>query len=54
MNVPASQGVHAVPSEPVYPAWQVQFVRRRLPTADKALVGHVEQLVDPIDVGAVE
>jgi hypothetical protein len=43
LYVPAPQGVHSVPSAPVYPAWQVQFVRRRLPTADKVLVGQIEQ-----------
>jgi hypothetical protein len=40
LYVPASQGVHAVPPEPVYPAMQVQI---ELLSSEKVLVGHVEQ-----------
>jgi hypothetical protein len=53
-HLPAPQGVHAVPSTPVYPARQVQFVSRGLPIADKVLFGHKEHVVDAVAVRAVE
>ena len=42
---PAAQGVHAVPSAPVYPARQVHDVSTSLLNADQVLFGQVEQNV---------
>jgi hypothetical protein len=44
LYVPAPQGVHSVPSGPVYPARQIQFVRRILLSFEKVLIGHVVQV----------
>jgi hypothetical protein len=40
LYVPASQGVHSVPSAPVYPAMHVQI---ELPSAENVLFGHTVQ-----------
>jgi hypothetical protein len=45
-QVPTPQGVHAVPSAPVYPARQVQ---KALFAFEKVLFGHVVQFVDASD-----
>jgi hypothetical protein len=50
-HVPAPQGVHGVPSAPVYPATQVQI---ELPSAEKVLFGHGEQVFNAVAATAVE
>jgi hypothetical protein len=45
LYVPAPQGLHAVPSAPVYPARQVQDASRGLLAFEKVLFGHAVQLV---------
>jgi hypothetical protein len=50
-HVPAPQGVHGVPSAPVYPARQVQI---ELPSAEKVLFGHGEQVFNAVAATAVE
>jgi hypothetical protein len=54
LYAPTPQGVHAVPSEPVYPAWHVQDVSRELPAADTVLLGHEVQVLDSVALSAVE
>jgi hypothetical protein len=61
-HLPAPHGVHVIPSGPVYPALQVHFVCRGLPTAENVLLGHAMQFVafadeyvsTPQDVQATE
>ena len=43
LYVPAAQGVHAVPSAPVYPARHVQDASTVLLAAEKVLFGHTAQ-----------
>jgi hypothetical protein len=54
LYVPAPQGVHVVPSAPLYPARQVQFVREELLAFERVLFGHAVQVVDAIDAISVE
>jgi hypothetical protein len=55
LYVPTPQGVHATPlDEAVYPTMHVQDVSRGLPTAEKELFGHAEQVVDAIAATADE
>ena len=42
-HAPTPQGVHSLPSLPVYPAWQVHDVIAGLLEAEKVLSGHAEQ-----------
>jgi hypothetical protein len=48
-HVPASQGVHAVPSAPVYRARHLQDVRRVLLAAETVLFGHAVQFTAAAD-----
>jgi hypothetical protein len=48
LYVPASQGVHSVPSSPVYPAMQVQAVINVLHASEKVLAGHGVQENEPV------
>jgi hypothetical protein len=43
---PTPQGVHSVPSAPVYPAWQVHDVIEGLLEFEKVLSGHAVQFTD--------
>ena len=50
MYAPATQGVHATPSDrAVYPAKQVQLVISGLLTAEKVLVEHAVQVAAAAD-----
>jgi hypothetical protein len=52
LYAPAPQGVHATPSDKaMYPARQVHI---ELPSAEKVLFGHTEQVVDVIAASAFE
>jgi hypothetical protein len=54
LYVPALQGVHAVPSAPVYPARHLQFVSSVLLAAEEVKAGHAAHVVDTIAEIAVE